>query len=156
MIRSGSNPYGPATPERVAAFEDRIGHALPDDYRRFLLTDNGGQPERPVFAVPPDHWDVLRYLPGLHDGPYYHNLEYPLRTYRDEGRMPPELIPIGSDPFGNWICLGVAGEPRGRVYFWEHEAEADEDEPPTWDNLRRLADSFTEFVAGLRLDRPDP
>jgi hypothetical protein len=155
MIRSGSNPYGPATPEQVAAFEARIGHPLPGDYRAFLLTLNGGQPERPVFAIPPDNSDLVRYFPGLHDGPYYHNLEYPQRTYRDQNRMPPELVPIASDPFGNWVCLGVAGEHLGRVYFWNHEREADEDEPPTWDNLRLLAGSFTEFVAGLQPYEPE-
>jgi hypothetical protein len=48
----------------------------------------------------------------------------------------------------------IPGEHRGRVYFWDHENEPDLDE---WDgavetagNVRLLANSFTDFVAGLR------
>jgi hypothetical protein len=57
------------------------------------------------------------------------------------------------DPFGNAICLGIRGEHRGRVYFWDHEREPDADEwngeVQTAGNLQLLADSFTDFVAGL-------
>lgn len=56
------------------------------------------------------------------------------------------------DPFGNAICLGISGNERGKVYFWDHEMEPDDD----WDgrletagNVQLIADSFTEFVAGL-------
>jgi len=58
------------------------------------------------------------------------------------------------DPFGNAICLGVSGNHRGKVYFWDHESEPDPDE---WDgrvetagNVQLLADSFAAFVGGLR------
>ena len=57
------------------------------------------------------------------------------------------------DPFGNAICLGVTGVHRGQVYFWDHENMPD---PELWDgsvqtagNLDLLANSFTDFVAGL-------
>jgi len=32
----------PAQATRVAAFENSIGHVLPDDYRQFLIACNGG------------------------------------------------------------------------------------------------------------------
>lgn len=58
------------------------------------------------------------------------------------------------DPFGNAICLGVRGTPRGRVYFWDHERGP---APNRWDrqvetakNVRLLANSFSEFVTGLK------
>jgi hypothetical protein len=58
------------------------------------------------------------------------------------------------DPFGNAICLGVSGKHRGKVYFWDHEHEPDEED---WDgrvetagNVKLLAASFTDFVAGSR------
>ena len=63
------------------------------------------------------------------------------------------------DPFGNAICLGIAGEYRGRIYFWDHEMEPD---PGEWDgavetagNVQLLANSFGEFVAGLRRPKDD-
>jgi hypothetical protein len=57
------------------------------------------------------------------------------------------------DAFGNALCLGVAGDLRGRVYFWDHEkapaAGAWNGRLETAANVRLLAESFTEFVAGL-------
>ncbi len=75
------------------------------------------------------------------------------------GRIPDALVWIHDDPFGNAICLGIAGEHHGRVYFWDHENEPDDD----WDgsvesagNLTLISDSFTEYVAGLEeLDAAD-
>jgi hypothetical protein len=81
-------------------------------------------PQRPVFVIPGGGEDLVRYFRGLHDGSNYHNLHEPLQTYRNQGRMPAELIPIASDSFGNWVCLGVAGEAKGHVYFWDHERES--------------------------------
>jgi len=58
------------------------------------------------------------------------------------------------DPFGNAICLGIAEKYRGRVYFWDHENEPDEElwdgEVDTAGNITLIANSFTDFVAGLQ------
>jgi hypothetical protein len=56
--------------------------------------------------------------------------------------VPPELIPIGSDPGGNVIFLGVKGKENGKVYFGNHEFEDDDGYfLRSW-----LADTFTEFL----------
>src|SRR5207244_4174346 len=54
----------------------------------------------------------------------------------------------------NAICLGVAGKHRWHVFFWDNEDESDPDE---WDgevetagNVTLHANSFADFVAGLR------
>ncbi len=90
---------------------------------------------------------MITYLAGLHDGPYWASLRWHIETLR--GRMPAELLPIGHDPGGNLICLAYRGEQRGTIYYWDHEMEAEEGEPATWDNLYPLAKSFTEFLNGL-------
>lgn len=137
----------------LTALEEGIGERLPEDYREFLIACNGGslggrlwfyqagsalpdaaphhvggiRPERP--------FSLLAQLHALH------------------GRIPLDLMWIMDDAFGHGICLGVAGEARGRVYFWDHEKAPSAGE---WDgrletaaNVRLLAASFTEFVAGL-------
>jgi cell wall assembly regulator SMI1 len=43
--------YGPATPQQIAALEERIEASLPDDYREFLQKHNGGRPEPDAFAL---------------------------------------------------------------------------------------------------------
>lgn len=163
MMVPGSSPYGPATADRVAAFGARVGHPPPDDYRRFRLTHNGGEPERPVSALPPGGTDLAQYLLGLHDGPYGRSLERVCRTLL--GRMPAGVIPVAGDPFGDFVCLGAGGPDRGRVLVRGHESDGHEegDEidgegdggPPVRGGLRVLAGSFAELLAGLREDEPD-
>jgi predicted RNA binding protein YcfA (HicA-like mRNA interferase family) len=84
----------------------------------------------------------------------YFSLRASREIYQEsEVRIPLDLLWIMDDPFGNAICLGIAGASRGKIFFWDHEV------PPTlddWDgrvdsaeNVQLLANSFTEFVSGL-------
>jgi hypothetical protein len=96
----------------------------------------------------------LHHIGGFRDESHF-SLESARVCYQspDEMRIPLDLLWIMDDPFGNAFCLGLTGTSRGQVYFWDHEEEPDPDE---WDgamagaeNLLLLADSFTDFVAGL-------
>ena len=40
-----------------------------------------------------------------------------------QGRVPPGLLPIGCDSFGNLLLLDFAARKRGAIYFWDHERE---------------------------------
>lgn len=144
----------PAPEQELGAFEQAIGQRLPEDYRAFLVNCNGGY-------VGGRYWYVGRNPAGQEVEAGVHHLggfrsEYPFsltqrrRVYT--GRIPDALIWIHDDPFGNAICLGVADGYRGRVYFWDHESEPDED----WDgsvesagNLTLIANTFTAYVAGM-------
>jgi hypothetical protein len=150
----------PCPQDRLAAFERAIGQKLPDDYRRFLVTCNGGYVGgRFWFRGPTPEGkpaDVGVHHIGGFQGDWCVSLESHRECYQrgDPPRIPRALVWIMDDPFGNAICLGLKGEHRGRVFFWDHEREPDEE---SWDggvetagNIRLLANSFTEFVAGLR------
>jgi cell wall assembly regulator SMI1 len=145
----------PAAPQAIEAFEREIGQALPEDYRRFLAECNGGYAAgRLAFGSGPD-CVAVNHVAGLQRREYAFSLPQRRRILQGpEPRIPRSLIPIMDDPLGNAVCLGVAGAEHGRVHFWDHEDKPDPDE---WDgemetagNLRLLAESFTEFVAGLR------
>jgi hypothetical protein len=136
-------------PEDIARVERRRGIKLPDDYRLFLLRHNGGRPERDAFPIvgdPLSDGGLLDWLYCIHDGDQYDLVEN-ATLYR--GRMPPELLPIGEDPGSNQICLAVTGPSNGKVYFWDREEEAGEDEKPTYENIYFIANSFTEMIGGL-------
>ena len=49
---------------------------------------------------------------------------------------------------GNQICLGISGKYRGKIYFWIHDMESDEE----MDNMFFLAHSFDEFFGDLYAD----
>jgi hypothetical protein len=155
----------PLVPEDLAAFEREIGHALPEDYRAFLETCNGGYAGGRFWFRGPTPEDEsadagVNDFGGLRDDHGYLSLREARETYQgEEDRIPRSLIWIADDPFGNAICLGLDGLERGRIYFWDHENEPDPDE---WDgevdtagNLQLLAESFSEFVAGLREPEDD-
>ncbi len=70
-----------------------------------------------------------------------------LKNY--SGRIPNSFFPIAYDSCGNLICIPVKGPDRGKVYFWDHEMEAADDEEPSYDNLTLIADSFEDFFNSL-------
>ena len=145
----------PAPSERVTAFERTIGGPLPDDYRAFVIACNGGYLGGALpFRIPPDNNSSVNHIGGLRDEDYF-SLELACETY--DGRIPRDLIWIMDDPGGNALCLGIGREHRGRVYFWSHEFEPDDE----WDgmvesagNVTLIASSFTEFVGGLQRREP--
>lgn len=140
----------PATERQLAEVEKKIGRRLPPDYRAFLLEHNGGYPEPDGFPIPGlgagADGMVDRFL-AVYEGDEDNLLEY-VETYR--GRVPEGFLPVAHDPGGNLICLALAGAEAGRVFFWDHEEEAEEGEPPTRENVYEIAASFTEFLNGLR------
>jgi hypothetical protein len=152
-----TSPPGPE--KEIARFEAEIGARLPEDYRQFLVACNGGLVGGMLwFRGPTAEGGTadagINHIGGFREEPHF-SLDWARECYQDDDdlRIPRELLWIMDDPFGNAICLGVSGQHRGRVFFWDHEEEPD---PEDWDgsietagNLQLLANSFTEFVAGL-------
>lgn len=146
----------PAPTHKLAQLEVELGVLLPADYRGFLQTCNGGYVGGSLWYKGPtpagDPADAgVHHIGGFREESYF-SLEWARECYA--GRIPDELLWIMDDPFGNAICLGVPGTHRGKIYFWDHEMEPD---PDSWDgqvdtarNVSLIADSFTEFVAGLK------
>ncbi|MEZ4903851.1 MAG: SMI1/KNR4 family protein [Spirosomataceae bacterium] len=51
---------------------------------------------------------------------------------------------------GNYVCICLKGENYGKIYFYDHEVENEnEDGTLNWDNLYLIANSFTEFLEKL-------
>jgi cell wall assembly regulator SMI1 len=133
----GPNKYGPVTAQRLSKFERALGHTLPDDYRAFLLENNGGTPSPCDFTIGEGDISHVNDMYGLHDGPTHARLDHIRRVYR--GRIPGHLLPIADDPGGNEICIGLSDSQRGRVYFWDHETGT----------MEEIAPSFRDFMDGL-------
>ncbi len=141
------SPGTPAPAELVRAFEQQLGFTLPEDFRSFLLRYNGGKPIPSAF--------LLRKRTGPYSDSLVHRLEglepserAGLRWLHSfmQYRLPVGFLAIGIDPTGNFICLGLDSDARGRVYFWDHE---DEPDPPHPSHMELVADSFDEFLRRL-------
>jgi hypothetical protein len=141
--------FPPITPADLDDFERAESVALPPEYRDFLLKNNGGRPRDNIADVPDFDEVAVNNFFGLRPGEMY-DLRREAAVY--EGRIPPDTIPIADDPGGNLFLLSLAEDSKGAVYFWDHEEEP-EDEATDWsdfENVYPIADSFDEFLAGLR------
>lgn len=138
----------PITEADIQAVEQQLNVRFPDDYRRFLLAHNGGRPEPDVFDIFDDDLafqsSMVNWFYCIDPTDYNYDILKNAEVFK--GRMPPEFIPIGEDPGGNQICLVVSGDDRGMIFFWDHESEMDEDEPPTYDNLFFIADNIDDLL----------
>jgi hypothetical protein len=132
----------------LSAVEEMWGFNLPKDYREFLLKTNGGQPEKPLFSFyEQDHGSCIDHFFGIKKS-FNDNI---LLKQKNAGiRFPDNFLPIAREICGNLILLSVKNADRGKIYFWDHEMEADEGEIPDYSNLTLIANSFEEFIASLR------
>lgn len=130
----------------LSCIEQFWGFGLPLPYRIFLKTHNGGTPCKRNFNFKEkSEGSVIAVFFGLEKG--NNNL---LIQSRDMGiRYPNTMLPIADDVFGNRILIVVKGSNRGKIYFWDHEMEADEGEVPDYSNLTLIADSFDKFFDSL-------
>lgn len=154
------NERGPrVTDLEVAQFEAELGIRLPDDYRDFLLTVNGGRTARShrVFTirlrkVRTDE-TVLNSLNSLSDPDDRSDIK--TRWKRAREWLPSEVIPVGYDDGGGTLVVVIAGPRRGQVWFLDGVDPRPEDANPRveWFDQRdvsKVANSFREFMLGLR------
>ena len=127
--------------------EEKIGFNFPADYKRFLLQFNGGKPEKEVFNMINNSSIVDRFF-GFCENEYRNALRYYGVVYNK--RIPSNTFPIGKDPGGNLILISISGSDYGKIYFWDHNWEAEEGREPDYSNLTLIADSFDEFVNNLK------
>lgn len=136
--------------QAIADAEKKLGVKLPEMYREFLLTHNGGKPQASVFKYEEEgksNRSMVDFFLCLKQGDVYDLIE---NTKRLKGRIPVELLPIAIDPFGNMVCLAVSGDKTGSVFFWDHEEEVGDDEVPGYANVYLIAKTFKEFLDGLQ------
>lgn len=141
--------FGTGTIEKIQYFESRMGLKFPSDYFEFLKKNNGGFPQKKVFLINETQGeDSLSVFFGIDLTNNYISINYLYENYED--RFPKGVIPIGEDPGGNYICINLNEESYGKIYFYDHEVEnEDENGKLTWNNLYLIADSFTEFLEKL-------
>jgi hypothetical protein len=142
---------GPVVDEStVMAFEQRLGHRLPDDYRRFLLELNGGRPHDSTRKA---SFGVINWFFCLGDPNEDRDLEsansgIPELPSRD-------LLYVGYDGSGTDIYIVLAGELRGQVWIQDTEDPRPEGSNPRvlWHDrrdMRKVADSFAELMCSLK------
>jgi hypothetical protein len=128
--------------KQVVAFERRIKSELPADFRQYILEFNGGVFDDP--EIVPDHEDcppsVLAEMNGIGCPHPILELHQPRRWELFDDNDPPEFLPIGETPLGDFIILVTElGENPGRILFKQAFGE-----------FYYLAEGIEEFFGFLR------
>jgi len=136
-----------ATEEEVCRFEARHNIVLPNEYRTFLLTHNGGRVltncmESYVLLSGHPHVQNLwidQFFPLYESAVELQTLDAALEEALHDG-IPKSHLPIagGSD----WFTIGIAPNIQGQVFFWDHEGQWEKSDIVPW----RLANSLSEFL----------
>lgn len=130
----------PAPVDMVDRLELRAGGRLPGGYRAYLIEQDGGRLA--------DNDQAVKTIFGVGDVPDWADLWQKLDIYA--GRVPPWLLPVANDEYGNLFCLSLRQSDHGSVWFWDHEEEADENEPTAEDNVAPRAASWSAFLLSLQ------
>src|SRR5438874_7483524 len=130
----------PTSLDLIVRLEQRIGQPLPAAYRDYLLSQDGG------WLAPND--EALKVVFGLGDVPNELSMWRKLDTF--DSRLPAWLLPVAQDAYGNLYAISLRDQDRGSVWFWDHEEEADEGEPPSEDNIELRAPDWRTFIEGIR------
>lgn len=141
-----------ATESQIKAFEKKIGCELPEEYRSFLMTVNGGQPNPDCVRVPGvEGFDnvgvgVLFHLQPAKPGP--DELSY--ETERVTGLIPEGHLPIGGS--SDLFTLSLRPKSFGCVYWWFHETDDLDGDGNFLESAGYLlAGSFNEFLTRIAL-----
>jgi hypothetical protein len=163
----------PNKKSRIVEVEKMIGAQLPDDYRTYLLQNNGARPrvggheEKSVFVrVQWPDGEPAKSCGNVHvlhePGLLLENWEHwSIQMANDlrwiitnvEG-IPKDTLAIWDDPGSNLFLLGIRKHNYGQVFYQAREyIRFDANGNVTHDGIAFVANSFTEFI---QMVEPDP
>ncbi len=132
------NSHLGVTIEQLKEFERIYRLELPEDYKIFLLSNNGGTPDQ-VYYTENNAAVVVNFFLSLGTAEY--SLEQYIEDWRADG-LTKDLVPIGEDAFGNLICIGCSDGNRGPLYFFNHETA----------EIRFIAPSVSHLLSHLKTE----
>lgn len=137
--------FGCLSKDEISELEKRFDLVLPEDYKKFLMENNGGVVEKDssnrIYVKSLNDYIVLDVLYG------YHVLEKnaDIVCWMDE--MPDDILEktiiIGDDIRQGFIVMICEGEDKG-IYYWDdaYNFEQSDDE----ENIYFLSDSFEKLI----------
>lgn len=131
--------------EEIFVFEKKYNVNLPTAYRQFLFEYGGGY-------IKDDYcYRALENSPltpkdGYNSTDYFYGSDIAdnMKIYIEE--LEQKLIPIADAGGGDFICIGVNGEYREKIYYWAHEKDGDLKE-----RLYLIANTFEEFILSFEM-----
>ena len=143
---------GSLSESRLLQFEQKLGRRLPDQFRRFLLSTNGGVP-RPTGlkfynkVEGEEQETALECYFALHDESipdkakwrYHQSLEKVWENVLQKNQPGSTLVPIGRDVSGNLVCIETAPSNECKSVLWDHD----------YDEIFPLSESLAQLHGSL-------
>lgn len=149
----------PLTRDAFDNLEAQLGISFPEDYKAFMLENNGGEPEEDWLFDFVDEVTKKQNTSVLRGFYKIYTNDKNVKTYDDlvkictimwnERSIGKDTIAIADDPGGNPICMCVEGQHFGKVYYANHEFE---DTETGFLFMSEIAPSFTAFIEKLYPD----
>lgn len=137
--------FSNATEEKIISLEQKYNLALPEDYKKFLLSYNGGIVEKDssneISVEDIDEKIVIDVLYGIDTDNEKSNIDYWMDNLSED--LLENTVIIGDDLIQGLILIICGGENEG-VYYWDdsyHFENSDDEMNTYW-----IADNFTEFI----------
>ena len=135
IIESGK----PLNANALSELEKRLNRKLPNDYKEFLLTANGGRPLLDVIDIeglPGGSTDVQTIF-GVDMSVAVSNILWNVELLERRG-FPRQLVPIACDSGGGLFCMRTSESAFGNVIYIDAAREA----TPVYE----VASDFTGFL----------
>jgi hypothetical protein len=139
------------TESQLSEIEKYYNFSLPEDYRNFILKNNGGQPFPQRFRTPnskrwcevdADCFDSISYKRFKEIPDEYFSFATPPNQKKIN------MITIASDGQGDCIALKVRGLNKGKIYYFLYmQSDVDENGGLIKPKFDFLANNFTEFIS---------
>jgi hypothetical protein len=141
------------TQEDISALNKRLSLQIPDDYKVFLLKNNGGEPKEYAIKFNENQLEI-----GGEELGYFYGLETKTENILDaldnlQHFLPENLIPIADTPGGNLFLLSVNKDTYGNVFYKDHEIEDSfefsDSNKKLPESMLLVANSFSDFLTKL-------
>ena len=144
--------YRYITEQDIKDFEAKYNVQLPEGYKDFLLSHNGGKTDRRRFTTSDENKEgtitssIMMFFPLSSE--IENNLESMYSFYNIGSIVPSDFLPIGVDPVDSLICLAIKGNNLGYVYHCDLDY-FEEDNELKEEFIRVISKDFQDFVNEL-------
>ena len=136
-----------ASEEAIRDLVESLGVVLPDDYRNYLLQNNGARPSKTDYWMPGEK----NWIESVHEMYALLSPDHPrsINQFLIENHgVPSGWLPIANSGYGDYTVISLLEEDRGVIYYLFHEVHGyDPNERKR--GVYKLASSFTDWINGL-------
>jgi hypothetical protein len=134
--------------------EDFFDVEFPESFKKIIFTFNAGEPNKDSFDTDVTTGETFSKLLSINEGDPGNIFEV-FEMIKD--KLYDRIIPIGSDPGGNFICLDYRYDKLNpSVVFWHHEISLDQlkkdEDIPSYElyEILQVSDNFSNFINNLK------